>query len=524
MAFYNISKNGARVAGASTANDWSVTDTWNIANAEAAMKAAIEAGNDNVVVFDDDVYTLANQLAATSHNSNNHLFVRPRFKEFTLEIAADDTRLWQFNHASNSPKYTISNMRFRRAKGFSWKTGTFQGSLIIFQGTVQVTMNDCICDRIQADIIDASGRFGAMMNITDAGTRSITLNNLTQLNTEINQQRFAGTTAGGIVAGINVDSAAAGVSVVLNARKVDGIKFFAQDLRLGGIDEFSAGNITIQGRCHYKNIDKKILGPGTTFSSDGTLSLKTTGAISQSNDSIVIFENIVHDEPAGQCFGLFVDQAFNLPGVFVGKKCRSKSAANSVGGLFLGLTVAAQGNVGFIIADECDAPFGPAFYVSNGAGATVKGIIANKCRTTNGIVYKGGGGSADVDVVVVCNSGYYTENEFQVASNKAAAVYGHMHPTTSTQNGHFNIGVLVLSNNSGLMYDEGSTFVDKALLMLANDNATYSITQTIGKFVSYEGVPDSLLIKVLNDGGGGATQTITETLKLPRDVIRGVIG
>lgn len=518
MALYNVNATGTRTSGASSANDWSNSDTWNISNLQNAMKAAIEAGDGNELVLDDDVHTRTVNVNTVGFNGGtNTLIIRPRFSAATLQSAADNVGLFTLTHATNAMTFQFEDINFRRADGFSCK-GINGYELIQIRLVANATFNDCSCDRVAAEIADANGRYALFARVADSNAKTVIFNNFRQSGASIIQTRTSGPSFAGVAAGIMVDSANSDVSII--NRHFSHANISGDSIDFYGIDLHNAGAVNLSGDNLYEEIYAGLTTAGSHF--NGTFTSLADG-LTQDADSILKFKNIKHSVPAGGPFGFYSNHDYNLAGTVYGKKCLSSSTENSVGGLLLGITSVSQGVIGSIISDECTAPFGSAFYVSDGAGATVGSIVANANKTLNGVVYKGGGGSATIGTVIVANSKYYAENTWQPADALGAAVYGHMHPSTSTADATYNISSIVETGNEDLINNPASVNADKSLIHLRNGNATYSISQTIGKVVSSSNVPADRLNKVIDLSSAGVTQTITAMQAVPKSILAGLV-
>lgn len=473
MAVYHVKNTGARTTGASTPDDWTDANCYGVI--DTALSQMLTTGDE--MILDDDNFVSTSLISGTRFDDNKIWSSRGgNASNCVLDVRMATSNGFNMNTGVASSTLTVNKITLKR-------TLATTGQYVLFQASgsmTDVTFNQCIFDDFNCTLSGGSNDLGLVAYGALTTSRIFTFNACSFSNI-----RLSGGTGGAVIGRFRTGT----------------VKF------IGGCT-FDSITCSSAGATHRGFIwcDGAKIEFGDHTSRNAVSNIKSTQTATNANRSFIqaiasmdikIYRTDISNMvwiggTAGTyfCYAPFTYEVEDL----TAKDCISTPSVgdNSVGGVFLAITVNATGTYKNVRVKNCVSDFGPAYYASDGAEGTLENVVAANCACKHGAIYTGGYGDLTGYGILV----YGTTRLATATNEKGLALYGHNHPTTSTRN-----KVVTLA---------GCTFIDNVApagevggLRFLNDNVTFSLTVQIDNCVIANG--GAVNDEVFGDGVGATT-------------------
>ena len=472
MGVYHVTNTGTKTTGASTADDWTDANCYGVI--DTALSQMTTTGDE--MILDDDTFVSTSLISATRFDEDKIWSSRSGNADncvFDIQMATSNG--FNLNTSVANSTLTANNITFKR-------TLATTGQYVLFQASASMTdltFNACKFTNFNCELSSGSNDLGLVAYGAVSTSRVFTFNGC-----DFSDIHLSGGTGG----------------VPIGRFRTGTVKF------IGGC---TFNNITSSsdGATHRGFIwcDGAKLEFGDHTSRNTVSNISSIQTATNANRSFIqaiasMDIKIYRTDISGMvwtggtagtffCYAPFTYEVEDL----TAQDCISTPSAgdNSVGGVFLSITVNATGTYRNVRVTNCTSDFGPAFYASDGGEGTLENVVSANCSCNHGAIYTGGYGDFTGYGILVYGT---TRRTGASASEKGLAFYGHNHPTTSTRN-----KVITLA---------GSTLIDNTASAVAgarflNDNVTYSLTVNLDNcIIGNGGLAND---EVLGDGIGTTT-------------------
>ena len=496
MAVFHAMTGGTKSSGASTAGSWVASNCYPTI---ALAWAALAADGDEVILNDED-WVLSAAVAGSAITVAGTVTVKSRSGDRTLcsiDSSSATASMFNLNKTVTVTSYVFEDIRFKKSVTHTNNSASMfvQGS----QATGDITLRRCrLGDCTVAHT--ANNQTGLVRNITAAAARKLPLDAC----------EFGGIVYSNTGSGCYLGATGSGHTLeIVNGLTVDGVTS-SGGVGFGGfyaggpvvVDEVVARNITLAGATInaviYQNTNSASLAVESISGEDITV----TGATCSAALLYLTKPYVV-----GAVAGSNVNVA-------------ASTETSGLGGLVVAVGDAAQGAIESIDAYRCGSRYGTAIYLSNGAGAVIRRVIARGCGGDMGIVYKGGHGDMTLDAYV-CLDGAQWGPVPTEAANGGLALYVH------NNNGRDCVATVNSMTAAGNFTDGGKPAVN-----LVNGSATHAVTINLRNALLQNGLVHEIRVGSANvvnfnmttacmDGGDDAI--LDETSGTYNDVITGTV-
>lgn len=472
MAVYYIRDGGTKVSGASTPDDWSVSNCYPWAKWAAALRSASDG--DSVVFYDE-----ADGSTKVTHDLpvNQNTFSAANAGAITIESRSGDPSqceiradsgatlpIIKHNNSTNACTYTYKNLTISGPVGgitvggavpaFVWQSSAINGDLIFDNCIIGNVLLDCSTELIY-------GLISSTNQVRTLQFHNVTFENITSTKNHAGGKWIGHTSGSSVTVLVSGDSFTI-QDIAVHAARAETNGFYSQGQTL------LRAPVTIQ-RTHCTAATEQVSGAAILCTGHLEAVYGTTirDCTNTGGSAGVVGYKI--GSPAGTI------TTWEIDGVLVENVTIAQSfGKNSTGAGVFCFGVDSSGSIKNVIAKNVTCNAGAAVYYSQGAEGTAESIYAENCNAyeNGGAVYHGGGGNMSVVGLVAKNCR---------AGKGGGCVFTHVHPTDAVKNKIFTLRQFTLIGCEGDIQElrdvVGHTPMTEGPghgIFINNDNTTYT--------------------------------------------------